>query len=129
VDTSILIVEKDDIIRGVLRDWLESVLPGLDVIEAASSEESIALAQARLPHLFVIVVGLLRLEGIKAIRHVRVSVPSVEVVALTVNGSKACRDEVMSVGASACISVWKMRTELLPTLKTLLTPGNGNKTE
>jgi DNA-binding NarL/FixJ family response regulator len=61
VDTSILIIEKDDIIRRVLRDWLETVLPGLDVIEAASNEESIVIAQARLPHALVMVIDLLSL--------------------------------------------------------------------
>jgi DNA-binding NarL/FixJ family response regulator len=69
------------------------------------------------------------MDGIKAIQQIRTSVPSVEVIALTMNGYKAYHDEVISVGASACISVWDMRTELLPILKTLLAPRNENTTK
>ncbi len=125
---SILIVEENDAIRSVLRDWLETVLPGLYVIEASNCEETIALARNRAPRVILIGIGLPGTNDVKTIRHIRTATPSVEVVALAMNGHTIYCDEVLSAGASAYVSMWKMHTELLLVLKRLLGPMNGRKT-
>jgi DNA-binding response OmpR family regulator len=128
VDISVLIVEENDAIRRVLRDWLETVLSGLCVIEAANGEKAIALARARPPRVILITVDPPRTNSVKTIQRIKTAAPSVEIVALAMNGQTIYRDEIASAGASAYVSIWKMHGELLPTLQTLLAAEKENKT-
>jgi len=128
VNTSLLVVEENDTIRSVLRDWLETVLPGLEVIEAANHEETIALVRAREPRVILIGISSPGTDGIKAIRRIKTAVPLVEIVALAMNSYTIYHDEVRAAGASAYVSMWKMHTELLLILKRLLGPMNERKT-
>lgn len=127
MNTSIMIVEENDTIRGLLQRWLETVFPDLDIIEATSGEQAVSLAQARSPRVVLVDVDPLRPDDIQAIRDIKAVVPSAEIVALAIDDYKVYRDEVASAGASACVSMWKMRTELQPLLETLLAPESEEK--
>ena len=122
MNTSIMIVEENDTIRGLLQRWLETVFPDLDIIEATNGEEAVSLARAKSPRVVLVDVDPLRPDDIQAIRDIKTVVPSAEIVALAIDDYKVYRDDVMSTGVSACVSMWKMRTELQPLLETLLAP-------
>jgi DNA-binding NarL/FixJ family response regulator len=120
MQATILIVEDHDAMRRSLREWLKTVFSQCRVIEADSGEAAVALAQAELPQLVIMDIGLPRMNGIEATRRIKAAVPFAQVVMLTWHEGKAYRASATAAGASAYVPKWTMRTELLPALSALL---------
>lgn len=120
MEATILVVEDHDGVRRSLRDWLEVAFPGCRVVEAASGEEAIAIAQARSPRLVVMDIVLPQMNGIEATRHIKAAVPTAQVVILTIHEDGAYRADAAAAGASAYVPKRTMQSELLPTLAALL---------
>jgi DNA-binding NarL/FixJ family response regulator len=118
--TTILIVEDHDAVRGSLREWLETVFPQCHILEAASGEEAVVMAQANTPRLVVMDIGLPQMSGIEATRRIKVQVPSAQVVMLTIHEDDAYRTDAQAAGASAFVPKRRMQTKLIPTLTALL---------
>lgn len=117
---TILIAEAHDVVRGVLREWLESTLPQGRVIEAANGEQAVILAQTELPQMVVMDVSLPQMSSLEATRHIKAITPETEVVITTTYEDEVYRAAAATAGASACVTKWKMRTQLLPVLERLL---------
>ena len=117
---TILIVEDHDAMRSALREWLETVFPHCRVIEAANAEQAIPIAQAELPKVIVMDIGLPQMNGIEASRRIKTSVPSAQVVILTIHEDKAYRADAKAAGVSAYVPKRAMQTELVSTLAALL---------
>ncbi len=116
----ILIVEDHDAVRGSLRAWLEALFPQCCVIEAASGEEAVALAQINPPCIVVMDIGLPGMSGIEATRRIKAVVPAAQVVILTIHEDQAYRIDAAAAGASAYVPKTRMQTKLLPTMMSLL---------
>ena len=117
---TILIVKNHDVVRRLLRGWLEGEFPQCRVIEAASGEEAIAMAQAELPCVVVMDIGLLWMSGIEATRQIKAAVPTAQVVMLGIYEEEAYRADATAAGASAYVPKRTINTEFLPTLAALL---------
>lgn len=117
---TILIVEDHDAMRSALREWLETVFPHCRVIEAANAREAIIVAQAELPKVILMDIGLPQMNGIEASRRIKASVPSAQIVVLTIHEDKAYRADAEAAGVSAYIPKRTMQTELVSTLAALL---------
>ena len=124
--TMILIVEDHDTVRGSLREWLEAIFPHCCVIEAASGEEAVALANAHLPHLVVMDIGLPNMNGIEATRRIKACVPSAQIVMLTIHEDDLYRADAEVAGASAFVPKRRMQSKLIPTLVALLPGQDGS---
>jgi DNA-binding NarL/FixJ family response regulator len=124
VPATILIVEDHDAVRRSLRDWLEAVFPQYGFIEAASGEEAVAIAQAKSPQAVIMDIALPRMNGIEATRRIKATVPTAQVVILTIHEDKAYRADAAAAGASAYVPKRVMQTKLLPTLAALLSTQN-----
>ncbi len=61
------------------------------------------LVQARTPRVILIDIDLPGMDTIKTIRPIKTTMPSVEIVALAMNGHTIYRDEITSAGASAYV--------------------------
>ncbi len=116
----ILIVEDHDAVRQSLRDWLEVVFPQYRVVEAASGEEAIVVAQADAPRLVIMDINLAEMNGIEATQRIKAIVPAAPVVMLTIHEDQAYRADAAAAGASAYVLKRQMHTQLLPTLRALL---------
>ena len=120
MQSTILVVEDHDAVRKSLREWLETVFPQHHVIEAASGEEAISLAQRESPCLVVMDLELSGVNGIEATRRIKAAVPTTQVVMLTIHEDGAYCADAIAAGASAYVPKRTMQTELLPTLTELL---------
>jgi len=117
---TILIVEDHDAVRRSLRGWLEVEFPQCRVIEAASGEQAIALIRSESPRLVLMDISLPGMSGIEATRQIKATLPSAQVVMLTIHEGDTYRADATAAGASAYVPKRTMQTELIPTLAALL---------
>ena len=117
----ILIVEDNDSVRRSLLDWLEGAFPKCQFIEAATGEEALTITQAEAPRVVIMDISLPGISGIEATRQIKATIPTTQVIVLTVHEEKAFRDDAIAAGASAFVIKRLMQKELLPTLTAILT--------
>lgn len=65
-------------------------------------------------------MGLSARDRIQAIRQMKDTVPSTHIVALMSHDHRAYREDLVSAGASACVLMAKIGTELRPAVEPLL---------
>jgi CheY-like chemotaxis protein len=116
----ILVVDDHDQVRSLLKQWLEAVFPDFGVVEAKSGEEAVVVAQAQLPKLVIMDIGLPEMDGIKAAQLIKESVPTAKVVILTMHEEEQYRENAFSSGVNAYVPKRLMQTDLIPTLSRLI---------
>lgn len=121
INPLILIVEDNDSVRKSLREWLEGAFPKYQFIEAASGEKAIDIMQARAPCAVIMDISLPGMSGIEATRHIKDTMPTTQVVILTIHEEEAFRADAKAAGASAFVTKRVMRKELVPALAAILT--------
>ena len=126
---TILIVEDHGDVRKALRDWLETEFRQCRVIEAASGEEAIALCRIESPTLVIMDIRLPGMSGIEATRQIKATLPSAQIVMLTIHTGDIYRADAKAAGASAYVTKQRMHSELVPALAALLgnAAPNGHK--
>lgn len=120
MDRRILIVEDHPGVRKSLREWLELSFPQYKLLEAATGEEGVNMAQAESPCLVIMDIGLPGMSGIEATETIKKLMPSTQVVMLTVYDDDDYRNHAAAAGANAYVPKRKVKTELLPTIRQLL---------
>jgi DNA-binding NarL/FixJ family response regulator len=118
--TCILVVDDHDQVRCLLKEWLETVFPQFSVIEAGSGEEAVVVAQAKLPKLVIMDIGLPEMDGIRAAQLIKESVPSAKVVILTMHEEEQYKKDAFVSGVNAYVPKRLMQSDLMPTLTRLL---------
>jgi len=126
INQTILIVEDNDSVRKSLREWLEGAFPKYQFIEAASGEEAIDITQASAPCVVIMDISLPGMSGIEATRHIKSTIPTTQVVILTIHEEEAFRADAKTAGASAFVTKRVMRKELVPALTAILTAEDYN---
>ena len=120
MSNNILIVEDHEGVRHSLREWLELSFPHYQLLEAASGEEAVSVAQASCPCLVIMDIGLPGINGIEATQGIKAALPDTQVVMLTIYDDEAHRADAAAAGASAYVRKRKVQTELLPVVTRLL---------
>jgi DNA-binding NarL/FixJ family response regulator len=116
----ILVVDDHDQVRCLLKEWLETVFPDFNVVEAKSGEEAVAVAQVKLPKLIIMDIGLPEMDGIRATQLIKESNPAAMVVILTMHEEEQYQKDAFTSGVSAYVPKRLMQTDLLPTLSRLI---------
>ncbi len=92
----ILVVEDQDDLRAILRDFLTA--SGYDVVEAADGGEGVAKAQSLRPDLILMDIQLPGIDGIVAMKRIRADartkhIPTVALTASVMSGDRERFDE------------------------------------
>lgn len=103
-----------------LREWLEGAFPKYQFIEATSGEKAIDIMQAKLPSAVIMDISLSGMSGIEATRHIKATMPTTQVVILTIHEEEAFRADAAAAGANAFVTKRVMRKELVPALAAVL---------
>jgi two-component system alkaline phosphatase synthesis response regulator PhoP len=93
---TILVVEDEPQIAGLVRDYLEHA--GFAVLAAGDGASALALARARRPDALVLDLGLPRVDGLDVVRALRHE-SSVPIVILTARGDETDRVTGLELGA------------------------------
>jgi CheY-like chemotaxis protein len=117
---TILIVEDNDELRETLSEWLKSVFCDCTFQVAGSGEKAIELAGAHHPAIVIMDIQLPRINGIEAIRHIKMISPKTQEVLLIVINDPECIDVAMAAGACAVVKKQHMHVELIPVLTKIL---------
>ena len=117
---AILIVEDHDELRENLLEWLKSVFTACTFLVAGSGEKAVALADALHPVIVLMDIQLPGINGIEAIRRIKVISPQTQVLILSVMDAAAYKEEAMAAGACEYISKNHMHAELIPAIVKLL---------
>jgi two-component system, NarL family, invasion response regulator UvrY len=120
MDQSILLVEDHQGVRASLREWLHLTFPQYQLLEATTGEEAVAMAQAASPCLVIMDIGLPGMSGIEATAAIKKSLPSTQVVMLTIYDDDDYREHAAAAGASAFVAKRQVKTELLPAIRRVL---------
>jgi DNA-binding NarL/FixJ family response regulator len=117
---TILIVDRYDIVRTALCQWLEVVFPSIRVVEASNSADALACINGQLPNIVIIDILLPGSNGVSATQQIRSALPLVPIVILTMYEDEAYRTEAVKAGANVFIPQREMYQELIPSLRALL---------
>ena len=100
----IMLVDDHDVVRTGLRSYLEQQ-SGIQVVaEARSGIEALERAQQTQPDVIIMDITMPEMDGLAATRRLKETLPSIQVLALTVHEDKQYFFEMMAAGASGYIT-------------------------
>ena len=117
---TILIVEDHEAVRASLKNLLVASLTDFQFLEATTGEEAIALVRAHRPEIVLIDIGLPKMSGIEATRHIKTEVPKTMVVLMTIHEAPNYQADADAVGASGFLLKKEIPSKLVPLLVELL---------
>jgi signal transduction histidine kinase len=117
--SQILIVDDHEAVRRGIRSIL-SAHPEWKVCgEAADGLEAVEKALALLPDVVLMDISMPRMDGLKATRIIRKSLPKSKIVLVSQNDPEVVRRQVLEVDAAAYVAKRDLAQDLLPTLERL----------
>jgi len=117
---SMLIVEDQDFMRQMLREYLQSAYPDAAIIEAANGARALELCGSHSPQLVLMDVGLPDANGIVLSAQVKEMLPDTAVIIVSQHAGLAYVERARAAGAFAYITKDKVYRELLPTVSRAL---------
>ena len=119
---SILLIEENDSLRQLLRDWVKTAFPDAQILQAASGELPRSWA-ADAPDVVLVDIGRESRDWTAKLRRISQALPSADVIALVAEDHAARREAVLDAGASMCTTFWRINSDVLPTLRAKLDTG------
>jgi DNA-binding NarL/FixJ family response regulator len=114
--STLLVIERHDAVKDVLRDWLSAHLPNWRCYHAGSVEEAQTVFAVQLPELIVIGSGLSFKDDLNMLQQARRSVPRARAIVLTDYDPGPYRDEFIRQGAIGCVGKYELN-KLIPLIQ------------
>jgi two-component system response regulator NreC len=124
----VLVVDDHALVREGIKSLLQGI-PQLTVIgEAEDGLDAIEQARQLRPDIVLMDIGMPRMTGVEATRHIREEMPAVQVVALTIHESEEYLFQMLRAGAAGYVLKKSHPSEMLAAIEaatrqeTYLTP-------
>ena len=119
-----LIVEDQDFMRQMLREYLQSAYPDAAIMEAADGARALELCGSHSPQLVLMDVRLPDANGIDLTAQVKEMLPETAIIIVSQHAGRAYVERARAAGAFAYITKDKVYRELLPTVSLALSRGS-----
>lgn len=122
-----LIVEDQDYMRRMLREFLQAAFPGRNIFEAADGRSALALCNERRPRLVLMDIGLPDANGIELTEQIKIMLPDTAIIIVSNHSGSAYTERAKAAGAFAYINKQAVHEKLLPSVNAALgLPPSGN---
>ena len=115
-----LIVEDQDYMRRMLREFLHSFFPEKNIHEAADGGSALALCAEKRPTVVLMDIALPDANGIELTARIKARMPDTEVIIVSSHTGSAYVERARMAGAFACIGKDVLHRELLPAVNAAL---------
>lgn len=115
-----LIVEDQDYMRRMLREFLQAAFPDKDILEAGDGRSAMQLCNEHRPELVLMDIGLPDANGIELTAQIKTMLPDTAVIIVSNNTGSAYTERARAAGAFAYISKEAVHKELLPAVSAAL---------
>ncbi len=110
---NVLIVEDQEVMRQLLRDFVLSAYPEFTILEAGNAQRAIALCRSHKPGLVLMDVSLPDANGIHFTAEVKALLPKTTVIIVSQHSAQPYFDQARAAGAFAYVTKDKVYRELL----------------
>ncbi|WDM57322.1 response regulator transcription factor [Pseudomonas sp. NEEL19] len=101
---NIVLVDDHAVVRQGYASLLRAVMPDIQVREAASGEEALALVHEQVPNLVVMDFGLPGISGLEATRRLRQRLPQLRVLFFSMHDELPLVRQALEAGASGYLT-------------------------
>jgi DNA-binding NarL/FixJ family response regulator len=115
-----LIVEDQDFMRRVLREFLQSAFPDKNIMEAEDGRSALVLCRERHPGVVLMDVGLPDANGIELTAQVKQMLPDTAVIIVSTHTGSAYTERARAAGAFAYVAKDAVHQDLLPAIRAAL---------
>ena len=117
---TILIVEDVDLMRQMLREFLQSAYPDSTILEAGNAAHALSLCREHRPLLVLMDVSLPDANGIELTARLKAMLPDTPVIVVSQHAAQVYIDSARAAGAYAYITKDTVHRELLPAVAAAL---------
>ena len=111
---TILIVEDQDVMRAMLREFVQSAFPGCAILDAANGERARQLCTEHRPRLVLMDVSLPDANGIELTASIKAAAPAIAVIVVSYLTGRIYREQALAAGANAFVSKDRLLSDLIP---------------
>lgn len=120
-----LIVEDQDYMRAMLREFVQSAYPDKHVLEAKDGSSGLALCYAYRPQVVLMDIRLPDANGIDLTAQIRKRLPDTEVIIVSSLAGSAYVERAKVAGACAYVTKDAVHEQLLPAIAVALEQRTG----
>ncbi|MBA4386955.1 MAG: hypothetical protein C0404_03175 [Verrucomicrobia bacterium] len=122
VRKTVMIVEDQDAVRGIVHKWLSEMFPLIDIIPTKTAEEALARVWCHSVKVDIVImdIGLPGMQGIDAVRQIKQISPATQAVMLTCKKGDEYYAQSMAAGAAFYVVKEKAGIDLRKVMKKLL---------
>lgn len=122
-----LIVEDQEYMRQMLREFLQDAFPGKKILEAGDGRSALALCSERRPKVVLMDIGLPDANGIELTAKIKTMLPETAVIIVSSHAGSAYTERARAAGAFAYVTKEAVHEELLPAVcAAMRLQGSGN---
>ena len=115
-----LIVEDQEYMRHMLREFLQAAFPDKNILEAADGRSALALCGERRPGIVLMDIALPDTNGIELTTQIKTMLPDTAVIIVSSHTGSAYTERAKAAGAFAFVAKEAVHDELLPAITAAL---------
>lgn len=115
-----LIVEDQEYMRRMLREFLQSAFPDKNILEAGDGRSALALCSERRPQVVLMDIGLPDANGIELTAQIKTMLPDTAVIIVSSYAGSAYTERAKAAGAFAYVAKEAVHDKLLPAVTAAL---------
>jgi DNA-binding NarL/FixJ family response regulator len=123
----ILIIDDNDDLRAVVKDYLKLHDRNLDIYEASTGEMGVAKAACIFPNIVLVDFNLPHANGLETTKQIKLDNPACDVIMLTMFEVGALKEKAINTGITDFIGKSEIHDRLMPAIIKCLARKNNKR--